>query len=211
MGAAMRLVLLMVLLVASACASFELVELPVREADVYPTAHERDGVAVAVEPMLDGRRAERYFGADLLRRGILPVQVIVSNHGAARVRIRPADVLLLDDRHVIDPLPATAVAEIPKAKGLFVTGATAARLDALYRELELRERVLAPDESYRGVLFFDVGVRPEPDRFGTRFFRLTNLFSEPPLRLDVVLTELDRGERLRFGPFGVDVERERGI
>jgi len=56
-----------------------------------------------------------------------------------------------------------------------------------------------------------VGVRPEPDRFRSRFFRLTNLFSEPPLRLDVVLTELDRGERLRFGPFGVDVERERGI
>ena len=207
----MRLALLMALLVASSCASFELVELPVREADVYPSAHERDGVAVAAEGILDPRRVERYFGADLLRHGILPVQVIVSNHSEARVRIRPSDVLLVDERRVVDPLPVDVVVEIPKARGLFITDATAARLDALYGQLALRERLLAPDETYRGVLFFDVGERPRRDPFRTRFFRLTNLFSEPPLRLDVVLTEVERGERVRFGPFGLDVEPERAI
>jgi hypothetical protein len=43
------------------------------------------------------------------------------------------------------------------------------------------------------------------------YFRLTNLFPEPPLQLDVVLTDVDRGERLRFGPFGVDAAQRRGI
>ncbi len=198
-----QLAALALLLASLSCTSFDLVELPAREADVYPTAHERGGVAVAVEEVLDARRSERYFGADLPGRGILPVQVIVSNHGQGRVRVRPSDLLLLDQDRVVDPLPAELVVAIPRAKGLVVTDATEARLERLYRELSLRERVLAPDETYRGVVFFDVGVRRTSDPFRTRFFRMTSLFSEPPLRLDVVLTELESGERTRFGPFGV--------
>jgi len=206
-----RLVLSTALLAAASCASFELVELPAREADIYPSAHVQGGVAVAVEGILDRRRIERYFGADLLHHGVLPVQVIVSNHSDARVRIRPSDVLLLDDRRVVDPLPVETVVKIPKAKGVFVTDATEARLDGLYQELGLRERVLARDETYRGILFFDVGVRRTWDPFRTRFFRMTTLFPEPPLRLDLMLTDIDHGERLRFGPFGVDVEPHHRI
>jgi hypothetical protein len=209
----MRLVLLIALLTALACTSFELVELPAREADVYPSADEFRGVAVAVESMSDPRSVERYFGADLLRHGILPVRVIVSNHGSERVRIRPSDVLLTERERVVDPLPTEAVVRIPKARGLWVTSATKARLDALYDGIALKERVLAPDQSTQGVLFFDLGLglRPRDDSLRTRYFRLTNLFREPPLQLEVVLTALDRGERVRFGPFGVEAERPRGI
>jgi hypothetical protein len=118
------------LLASVSCTSFDLVELPAREADVYPTAHVRSGVAVAVEEVLDARRSERYFGADLPARAILPVQVIVSNHGQGRIRVRPSDLLMLEQDRVIDPL-----------------------------------------------------------------------------RLDVVLTELESGERTRFGPFSVQAAR----
>jgi hypothetical protein len=198
---------LVFLLASLSCTSFDLVELPAREADVYPTAHERGGVVVAVEEVLDARRSERYFGADLPGRGILPLLVIVSNYGEERVRVRPSDLLLLDQDRVVDPLPVERVVAIPQAKGLVVTDATEARLERLYRELALRERVLAPDESYRGVVFFDVGPPRDSDPFRTRFFRMTSLFSEPPLRLNVVLTELESGERTRFGPFGVQGAR----
>lgn len=208
----MRLVLLMALLSGlAACTSFELVELPAREADVYPSADELDGVAVAVEAITEPRSIERYFGADLLAHGILPVRVIVSNHGSERVRIRPSDVLLTEDERIVDPLPIEVVAAIPKSRGLYVTRATAARLDALYDGLELKERVLAPDHSYRGVLFFDVGPRTPRDPMRSTYFRLTNLFPEPPLQLELVLTDVDHGERLRFGPFGVEGARRRGI
>jgi hypothetical protein len=208
----MRLVLLIALLAAlAACTSFELVELPMREADVYPSADEFRGVAVAVESMTDPHSVERYFGADLLGHGILPVRVIVSNHGSDRVRIRPSDVLLTERERVVDPLPTETVVRIPKSRGLWMTSATAARLDALYESLELKERVLAPDQSAQGVLFFDLGPRAPDDSLRTRYFRLTNLFREPPLQLEVVLTSLDRGERVRFGPFGVEAARPRGI
>jgi hypothetical protein len=133
-----RLVLLTPLLAALvSCASFELVELPAREADVYPSADEFRGVAVAIEPIHSPRSVERYFGADLLRRGILPVRVIVSNHGEGRVRIRPSDVMLLEGERIVDPLPVEAVAAIPKSRGLWMTRATVARLDALYADLAL--------------------------------------------------------------------------
>jgi hypothetical protein len=208
----MRLVLLIALLAGLAsCTSFDLVELPAREADVYPSADEFRGVAVAVEAINEPRSSERYFGADLPSQGILPVRVIVSNHGSERVRIRPSDVLLTERERPVDPLPVEMVAAIPKSRGLYVTRATAARLDALYAELELKERVLAPDESYRGVVFFDVGPRTPRDPMRTTYFRLTNLFPEPPLQLELVLTDVDRGERLRFGPFGVEASRRRGI
>ena len=187
-------------LLISGCTSYELVQPPTREADVFPHAELQDGIAIAVDEIGEPQRARRYFGADLKEKGILPVQVIVSNRSDDRVEVRPSDVLLHRGREVLDPLPLEHVLAIPKRRGLFVTDATEDQLNAFYESISFRETVLAPGETYQGVFFFD---RPERRERGTRFFRLVSLYREPSLRLRVVATNLETRERIGFGPFGI--------
>lgn len=187
-------------LLLAGCASFRFVELPQREADVYPHAETRSGVSVAVDEIQEPERSRRYFGADLPSRGILPVVVVVSNHSDHRVVVRPADLLLLQGRDVIDPIPVELVKEIPKDRFLIVTDEAEERIDELYESLTLRETILAPGEHYQGVLFFE-GVEP-PNRF-SRYFRLLRPFAQPTMKLHLRLTDLETADRVRFGPFGL--------
>jgi hypothetical protein len=197
-----RHVLLLVapLLLISACASYELIQPPTRDADLYPFAETKAEVTVAVNEVADPKRVKRHFAADLLNKGILPVQIVVSNHGDDRVVVRPADILLLRGRQVIDPLPVEIVAEIPKARWLIVTEETAKRLDHFYSRVAFKETVLAPGETYQGFLFFEA-VPPRPR--SSRSFRVVRLFPEPALRVPLAVTALEANERIHFGPFGL--------
>ncbi len=194
--------LLLALLFTSACASYDLVRPPARSADVYPDAHGRDGVVVAVDEITQPKRAERYFGADLLKHGILPIQIIVSNHTGDRIQITPADILLQHGRQIIDPLPLERVVAIPESKGLMITDGAEESLEKFYESIVFRETVIAPGDTYQGVLFFQ-GER-QNKKAGSRYFRVVSAYFQPELRLRVLSTNLETRERLGFGPFGVD-------
>lgn len=202
--ARIRLVLLflgfLALVLQSACTSYELVQLPVRDADLYPSAESKAGLAVAIDQMSDSGRVRRHFGADLLDKGILPIQLIVSNHGDHRVKIRPSDVLMLRGRGVIDPLPIEKVTEFPKSEGLWVTDETEEQIDEYFTELAFKEMIVPPGETVRGVLFFEMFGKPIPR---SRYFRLVSLFPQPSFQLHLVITDLEKKERIPFGPFGV--------
>jgi len=176
------------------------VQLPLREADLYPAAETKAGLAVAIDEMSDPQRVWTYFGTDLLGKGILPVQVIVSNHGEHRVKIRPSDVLLLRGRDVIDPLPIEKVTDIPKGKGLWVSDETTEQIDKFFAELGLKETIVRPGETARGVLFFKTLKKPS---WTSRFFRVARLFPEPSFQLHLVVTDLEEKKRVGFGPFSL--------
>ena len=157
---------------------------------------------VAVDEITQPKRAERYFGADLLRHGILPIQIVVSNHTNDRIQIKPADILLQHGRQIIDPLPLERVVAIPAGKGLFITDGAEESLQKFYEGIVFRETVVAPGDTYQGVLFFQ-GERQQR-KSGSRFFRVVSAYFQPELRLRVLSTNLETNERLGFGPFGVD-------
>ena len=188
------------LMATAACTSYELVLPPLRDADLYPLAHAKAGVAVAVDEIADSQRAERYFGVDLLAKGILPVQIVVSNHGEHRVSIRPVDVLLLRGRQVVDPRRVGKVADLLRERGLWIREETAQRIDEFFESVAFQETVVAPGETYQGVMFFDA---PLPSPYRSRYFRLVALFPDSRLKLHLAVTDLESGDRLRFGPFGL--------
>jgi hypothetical protein len=199
------LVLLAAVLLAG-CASYELTEIPTRRADLYPLADRRGGIALAVDPLGDARRSKRFFGADLREHGILPVEVVVSNHGSDRVAIGPADVLMLRGSSVIDPLPLESVGEIVKDRFLPVSPGTKREVERVLGEVALRQTVVAPGQSYQGVVFFDA-VQQEEGGAG-RFFRMLRAYPRALFQVHVGVTELDSRRRTRFGPFPV-YPRER--
>lgn len=198
----LAVLLLAVFLALAGCASgklVELVQIPQRDADIYPWAQKRADVAVVVDEIVDPARANQYFGVDLPEAGLLPVNIIVSNHGQHRVAIKPADILLLKGRTVIDPLPIERLAAIVKTRMGRLRSEAEHEVEGYFRGLALQETTLAPGESYQGLLFFPTPPAAKKDRF----FAELSLFLERGLTMHVAMTDLDTRERLQFGPFAL--------
>src|SRR3954468_9211233 len=88
--------------VLAGCAgSYRVVKMPPYEADLYPLTQTRAGITVAIDEIKNVQRAERYFGADLVKEGILPVNVVVSNYGKQRVIVKPSDILLHRGKEIV--------------------------------------------------------------------------------------------------------------
>ena len=62
------------------------------------TPRGREGALVYLRSFVDemkaSERVERLFGADLIKEGILPVNVVVSNFGKQRLLLKPSDIML---------------------------------------------------------------------------------------------------------------------
>ena len=191
---------LLVLLLAACSRSYQVVQVPQYGADLYPLSQTKAGVTIAIDEIRRPERAERFFGIDLVREGILPVNVVVSNYGKQRVVVKPSDILLYRGKEVIDPLPIEMVLATAKRQHGFLASTTEAQVDKFFESSTFKEAVLLPNESYRGVVFF---APPVAKSLSDRWFRVLQAYNEggPKIRLGV--TTLDSGDRLLFGPFQV--------
>jgi hypothetical protein len=199
LGTRARLLALATSLGTAACATYDLIALPLRDADLYPTARTVEDVSVAAQAFTDPFRVHGYFGANLLVYDIVPIEITVSNHADRPIRIEPAGVLVVRGEEVVDPLPVEIVAELPTQGRWFVSDATREQLREFYADLSLREVAVAPGSTYHGVMFFRI---PEPRTPMARALRVWQPFSMPTLHLYAAV-EVEQGERLRFGPFGL--------
>lgn len=188
-------------LLGAGCASYDLVQLPQRKADLYPLAEENRDIWIAIDAITQPKRSRKFFGANLAEHGIHPLEIVVTNRGRERVSIGPADVFMVRGREVIDPIPLDAVADIVKDRLGIVTGGTEERIERFLSDLTFRETVLAPGQSYHGVMFFDT-EEDRPSRI-SRFFRVAQLYPEPSFYITAAVTDLDREQRIGFGPFAV--------
>src|SRR6185436_11316572 len=162
-----RVLLPLLAFVLSACASsYRVVQVPQYGADLYPQAQTRSGITVAVDEMNNAGRVERLFGADLIKEGILPVSVVVSNFGKQRVLLKPSDILFYQGNEVIDPLPVEMVMATAKRQK-YLRSSTERQVDRFFGDAMLKETAVSPNETYRGIMFFAV---PAPKRPVDRFF-----------------------------------------
>lgn len=196
-------------LVLLGCAgSYQVVHMPQYEADLYPQSQTKAGITIAIDEIKRPQRAERYFGADLIKQGILPVAVVVSNYGKQRAVVKPSDILLHRGREIIDPLPVEIVVATAKRQHGFLRSKTEEELNKFFENTTFKETVLLPNETYRGVMFF---AAPMPKRTTDRYFTALSVFRESGPRLRVGLTNLDTGDRLLFGPFSLTFPEDAGL
>lgn len=197
-----RVVLPVLLAVALlGCAgSYQVVQIPQRDADLYPLSQTKAGVTIAIDEVRSAARAERYFGANLIKGGILPVSVVVSNHSAHRVVVKPSDILLHRNKEVIDPLPLEMVVAMAKSEHGFLGAKTEQPIDRFFADLAFKETILLPNDTYHGVMFF---ADPTPERRSDRFFTILRVFREGGPKIRVAVTNLDSNERVHFGPFSL--------
>jgi hypothetical protein len=204
MRAALPIVLILTTAGCTGSALYRVVQVPEHAADLYPLSQSRGGITIAVDEIRNPARVQRHFGVDLTQEGILPVNVVVSNYGKQRVLVKPSDLLLYRGREVIDPLPIEMVAAAAKRLHGSLRSNTAEEVDRFFDMSTFREMVLAPGDSYRGVMFFAAPANPaKSDR--DRFFTSLSVYLEGGPRLRVGLTNVDTGERLIFGPFSLSL------
>jgi hypothetical protein len=183
----------MVLAVAGCISTYHVVEYPKRDADLYPLSQSQEGISVAVDEVTRAGRADRYFGTDLTRHDILPLAVIVSNNGAHRVAVKPADVLMHEGTEVIDPLPMDVVIARAGEQGA-----------KHFEGLTFKETVLPPGGSYEGVMFFPV---PQAKKWDSRYTALP-IYNPGSLQVIVSARDLDTQARYHFGPFSLSAPGE---
>ena len=202
-----RVLSLLVALFVSACASsYRVVQVPQYGADLYPQSQTRSGVTVAIDEMNNAERVERLFGADLVKQGVLPVNVVISNFGKQRLLLKPSDILLYQGKEVIDPVPVELVMALAKRQK-YLRASTQQEVDKYFGDSLLRESTVYPNETYRGVVFFAV---PAPKRAVDRFFTSWSLFRDEGPKMRIGITNLESGERVLFTPFSIRLPENAG-
>mgnify|MGYP001825386364 CR=1 FL=1 len=183
---------------------YEVVEIPLREADLYPLSQTKDGITVAVDEITNSNRSMQYFGVDMFKYGIVPINVVISNHTDRQQLIRPADILLLRGRQtVVDPLPIQSVTNLVSRDYSHLDFITVDQINEYLDTLTLQEIVIMPDQVYQGVLFFQA-ERPEKGK-NSRYFNVQNLYRKGGLNIKVSIADLETRERKRFGPFPINM------
>lgn len=89
-------VVLLVLGVFIACATYESTVVPFKMPSAYPNATEIAGIVIAAQGYGEAAEAEKVFGFDILGAGILPVRVIFDNKGGHPLDIVAHQTFLVD-------------------------------------------------------------------------------------------------------------------
>src|SRR5713101_6700194 len=110
----------LVVVLLAGCGSYQVAQMPQYEADLYPLTQSKSGITIGIDDIRSPERAQRYFGADLVKDGVLPVNVVVSNYGKHRVVVKPSDILLHRGKEIVDPLPIQIVAAAAKGQHRFL-------------------------------------------------------------------------------------------
>jgi hypothetical protein len=199
--------LILLALVAGCSSSYRVVQVPEYGADLYPQSQTKSGITIAVDEMKTSDRVNRLFGADLIKEGILPVNVVVSNFGKQRLLLKPSDILLYRGKDVIDPIPVEMVMALAKRQHSFLRASTQEEIDKYFGDALLKETALFPNETYRGVMFFAVPARK---RLMDRFFTSWSVYRDGGPKMRVGVTNLDSGERVLFAPFAITLPENPG-
>jgi hypothetical protein len=149
----------------------------------------------------------RLFGADLIKEGILPVNVVVSNFGKQHILLKPSDILLHRGEEVIDPVPVEMVMALAKRQKSFLRDSTKEEVDKYFKQATFKETAIYPSETYRGVMFFAV---PAPKRRFDRYFTSWNVYRDGGPKIRIGFTALDSGERVVFAPLPVTLPENAG-
>ena len=78
--------------------------------EVLPFSRREGKVTVAGDPYVGRERSEAFFGQDLSKLGVIPIQLFVQNHGEGRLWLQPSSLsLILPDGTSLKPVRAMVV------------------------------------------------------------------------------------------------------
>lgn len=105
--------LLAALCLLPGCATYKVKDAAQAKLETMPHRLDAAELSLGVDPYVEDDREQRIFAANLLAAAVLPVQVMVKNHGERPVRIEPDHFkLILPNEHMAAPRSALEVAQV---------------------------------------------------------------------------------------------------
>ncbi|MDP2606077.1 MAG: hypothetical protein Q8S00_26340 [Deltaproteobacteria bacterium] len=139
----------------SSCSAYEAKPIAAPSIEALPFSRTQATVTVAGDPYLDRVRSETFFGQDLSKLGVIPIQLFVQNHGEGQVWLQPSSISLnLPDGTSLKPVRAMVVGamKIPRdlsggeVAGLALGGVVGAFGGNPFVGLELGGRIMEGKE-----------------------------------------------------------------
>ncbi|MFQ5893495.1 MAG: hypothetical protein ACE5H5_04200 [Nitrospinota bacterium] len=156
-------------LAGAGCAPPSISPPAVRDASAYTDKASRAGLTIAADSYADPDKSKAVFGTELVRKGLLAVNLIFENAGAKRFFVYTNQITFKDANGQSHPrLEATQVAAVVESGGFAgglggasvgvgVVGLATRSSPAVaqsYLEVSLAGRVLAPQTRAHGFVFF---------------------------------------------------------
>jgi hypothetical protein len=98
------LVCLLSLLLAASCSTYRPQVTPFRLPQAYGNAQSVDGLQAGASAWQDEQEAKQAFGFNVLKAGLLPVQVVFDNRSAVTYEINPSQTFLVNNRQELFPV-----------------------------------------------------------------------------------------------------------
>ncbi len=92
------------LLCLSACASYKPQATPFRLPQSYANVQNHSGLSVAASTWQNEEEAKAAFGFNVIKAGLLPVQVVFDNQTYQTFQINPSQTFLVNDREELFPV-----------------------------------------------------------------------------------------------------------
>jgi hypothetical protein len=162
------------ILLLSAEAAQKFPEYPVRSASEYSSCQTKNGITVAIEPVGDGEKQKKYFGAKFESQGFLPVLVVLENASKGSSMLLRKDLVTYGiDGDQSRSAAGEFSARSKSGEAVAVAGFAAISVPAMVIGLkliaaasevkqnilvkELRSQTIAPGKSGSGFLYVPVG------------------------------------------------------
>lgn len=164
--------IVVLLTLVNGCTTLQLPLYAPQPVDRYNNVQVKDGLAVAIQPMLDAEESEKYFGTNLLARNILPAFVVSENRHAS------SSFLLLKNRISLSAGQPALAGSPDKARseaGAEALGWTSVALGSLplaaiavkmmsdatvinrnFKAQEFQTKTLSPGQTAQGFVYFQL-------------------------------------------------------
>jgi hypothetical protein len=189
--------LVVLLMLATGCASTSLVPYKPQPIDDYKNVQTKNGLAIAVDSKLDDQGGAKHFGVDLAAANVIPVYVIAENrHPSLNIVLLRERILLVSEQFEIAPTrekvastpgrtgtgvglgdpgimatyPPVLIGMLVAAPFMLISAHRQRNKEELAYRLssqEFHSRTLAPGQSAAGFVYFQV---PKDARLTTQWF-----------------------------------------
>ena len=159
-------------LLLNGCSTMHLPDYPVRSFQSYPNTKVDCNIGIIVQPLTNPEKIKQYFGTNLRSSDVLPVFVLVENHGSTSFLLSKERIVLVSE---VDDLPQISHPDRTKSEILPITiGAVgmgdsilftliSAKLGSDAKEInhnlvvkELRTKTVSPGADTKGFVYFSL-------------------------------------------------------
>lgn len=177
------------------CTTLELPDYQAKSIDHYSASLSKNGLSVAIHPLTDVEENKKYFGVDLLNKGILPVLVMAKNQSPSSFILKKERFSLGSKNPVSDStndrkrLGSEASGEALSLAGamlislplMFIGGkmesdATVVKQNFLVKELHME--TISPGKSTQGFVYFRLPKGTAPQKLWKIHLEAVNLQSK---------------------------------